>query len=243
MVTNILQCGVTVAKNKELTVYKRDDMIQRSRFDLTLREQRLVLFAISKIKPHDTSDTLYEFNMRDMCKIIGTKDESYTRIKSIAKTLSDKSWWVLSEDNVESLVRWFSVFKIDYSTNTIMLKFHEEVMPYLVELVKQHKYYTSYGIGDILPMRHQSSPRLYEILKSYSKNNCSWYFDAEQLKYLMNCQNYSRWVDFKRRILEPAVEEINNMTPMIVKYETISECRKVIGVKFYMNDVSGSLLI
>ena len=63
-----------MAKNKELTVYKRDDMIQRSRFDLTLREQRIVLFAISKIKPHDTSDTLYEFNMRDMCKIVGTKE-------------------------------------------------------------------------------------------------------------------------------------------------------------------------
>lgn len=232
-----------MAKNEELTVYKRDDMIQRSRFDLTLREQRIVLFAISKIKPHDTSDTLYEFNMRDMCKIVGTKDESYTRIRSIAKSLSDKSWWALTDTNEESLVRWFSVFRIDHDTNTIKLKFHEDVMPYLVELVKQHKFYTSYGLGDILPMRHQSSPRLYEILKSYSKNNHSWFFDADQLKYLMNCQHYTRWVDFKRRILEPSVEEINNMTRMIVEYETITEGRKVIGVKFYMKDISDDLLI
>lgn len=230
-------------KKKDLTVYKRDDMIQRSRFDLTLREQRLVLFAISKIKPHDTSDTIYEFNIRDIVKIVGTKDESYTRIKYIAKALSDKSWWVLSDDNIESLVRWFSDFEINHSNNTVRLKFHEKVMPYLTELVKQHKYYTSYGLNDVLPMRHQSSPRLYEILKSYSKNNMVWFFETEQLKYLMNCQNYSRWVDFKRRILEPSVEEINDMTSMIVTYETVFEGRKVVGVKFFMKELNDDVLM
>lgn len=231
-----------MSKQKELTVYKRDDMIQKSRLDLTLREQRLVLYAISKIKQGDTVDTLYELNIREIYNIVGAKDESYTRIKKIAQSLSDKSWWVILDDNSESLVRWFSVFRIVPDTDTIRLKFHEDVMPFLFELLKQHKYYTSYGLSDVLPMRRQSSPRLYEILKSYSKNNSEWYFDLERIKYLLNCQHYDRWVDLKRRVIDPAMQEINELTNMIVNYETVTKGRKVIGVKFFMKDIRDSFL-
>lgn len=231
-----------MSKQKELTVYKRDDMIQKSRLDLTLREQRLVLYAISKIKQGDTVDTLYELNIREIYNIVGAKDESYTRIKKIAQSLSDKSWWVILDDNSESLVRWFSVFRIVPDTDTIRLKFHEDVMPFLFELLKQHKYYTSYGLSDVLPMRRQSSPRLYEILKSYSKNNSEWYFDLERIKYLLNCQHYDRWVDLKRRVIDPAMQEINELTNMIVNYEPVTKGRKVIGVKFFMKDIRDSFL-
>ena len=231
-----------MSKQKELTVYKRDDMIQKSRLDLTLREQRLVLYAISKIKQGDTVDTLYELNIREIYNIVGAKDESYTRIKKIAQSLSDKSWWVILDDNSESLVRWFSVFRIVPDTDTIRLKFHEDVMPFLFELLKQHKYYTSYGLSDVLPMRRQSSPRLYEILKSYSKNNSEWYFDLERIKYLLNCQHYDRWVDLKRRVIDPAMQEINELTNMIVNYEPVTKGRKVIGVKFFMKDIRDNFL-
>lgn len=231
-----------MSKQKELTVYKRDDMIQKSRLDLTLREQRLVLYAISKIKQGDTVDTLYELNIREIYNIVGAKDESYTRIKKIAQSLSDKSWWVILDDNSESLVRWFSVFRIVPDTDTIRLKFHEDVMPFLFELLKQHKYYTSYGLSDVLPMRRQSSPRLYEILKSYSKNNSEWYFDLERIKYLLNCQHYDRWVDLKRRVIDPAMQEINELTNMIVNYAPVTKGRKVIGVKFFMKDIRDSFL-
>lgn len=242
MVTHYI-CGVvTMSKQKELTVYKRDDMIQKSRLDLTLREQRLVLYAISKIKQGDTVDTLYELNIREIYNIVGAKDESYTRIKKIAQSLSDKSWWVILDDNSESLVRWFSVFRIVPDTDTIRLKFHEDVMPFLFELLKQHKYYTSYGLSDVLPMRRQSSPRLYEILKSYSKNNSEWYFDLERIKYLLNCQHYDRWVDLKRRVIDPAMQEINELTNMIVNYEPVTKGRKVIGVKFFMKDIRDNFL-
>lgn len=242
MVTHYIYGVVTMSKQKELTVYKRDDMIQKSRLDLTLREQRLVLYAISKIKQGDTVDTLYELNIREIYNIVGAKDESYTRIKKIAQSLSDKSWWVILDDNSESLVRWFSVFRIVPDTDTIRLKFHEDVMPFLFELLKQHKYYTSYGLSDVLPMRRQSSPRLYEILKSYSKNNSEWYFDLERIKYLLNCQHYDRWVDLKRRVIDPAMQEINELTNMIVNYAPVTKGRKVIGVKFFMKDIRDSFL-
>ena len=79
-----------------------------------------------------------------------------------------------------------------------------------------------------------NSPRLYEILKSYQKNNREWFFELEDLKKLLDCQNYTRWPDFRRFALEPAVEEINKYTDLNVAMDTQKEGRKVTRVIFYM---------
>ena len=42
---------------REMSVVKRDDMIQHARFSLSIQEQRCVLYAISKIKTEATAFT------------------------------------------------------------------------------------------------------------------------------------------------------------------------------------------
>lgn len=65
-------------------------------------------------------------------------------------------------------------------------------MPYLLQLAtqagEQGAFYTRYGLRYVLPMRGQYSPRLYEILKSYQKNNREWFFDPEELKRVLDGQ-------------------------------------------------------
>lgn len=110
-------------------------------------------------------------------------------------------------------------------------------MPFLLELAKQAEmgeYYTGYSLQYILPMSSQYSPRLYELLKSYQKNNREWFFNIEELKRILDAQSYDRWPDFKRRILEPAVNEINEYSDLNVAYDTEKEGRKVTRVIFYM---------
>ena len=45
-----------VNDERSLEVYKRNDMIQKARFSLSVQEQRAVLYAISKIKPDDIKE-------------------------------------------------------------------------------------------------------------------------------------------------------------------------------------------
>lgn len=111
-------------------------------------------------------------------------------------------------------------------------------MPYLLQLAtqagEQGAFYTRYGLRYVLPMRGQYSTRLYEILKSYQKNNREWFFDLEELKRVLDAQSYDRWPDFRRRVLEPAVEEINNFTDLNVAFDTEKEGRKIARVTFFM---------
>lgn len=226
---------------REMSVVKRDDMIQHARFSLSIQEQRCVLYAISKIKPEDTAFTEYTFELKDFYALCGIEDQSYTRLKQTLKGLSDRSWWAVIDDKgTESLLRWFTTLRTNKRSGKVTVEFHKDMMPYLLELAKQARdqgiFYTQYGLKYVLPMRGQYSPRLYEILKSYQKNNREWFFDLDELKKLLDCENYDRWPDFRRRVVEPAVEEINKFTDLNVAYDTERSGRggKVSRVIFFL---------
>lgn len=233
-----------VDSEREMAVYKRDDMIQKARFSLTVQEQRTILYAISKIKPEDTYLTEYTFDIKDFYKVIGWEKESYTEFKAMLKGLTDKSWWAEIDDKgTESVLRWFTTARSNKRSGKVTVKFHEDMMPYLLQLADQGVFYTSYNLQYVLPMQSQYSPRLYELLKSYQKNNREWFFETEELKRLLDCQNYKNFYDFKKWALEPAVEEVNKYTDINIAYDTEKEGRRVARVIFYMAHKSKEALI
>ena len=87
-----------VESARELQVVKRDDMIQHARHSLDMTEQRIVLYAISKIKAEDKTLPEIEVNLKELYKVCGIASESYTRIKKKIKSLADKSWWIKIKD-------------------------------------------------------------------------------------------------------------------------------------------------
>ena len=223
---------------REMAVYKRDDMIQKSRHQLSLQEQRCVLYAISKIKPTDDVFAEYSFELKDFYTICGIQKESYTELKAMMVGLKSKCWWIQLKDdpNTESAVSWFNVVRTNKKSGKVTIKFHEDMMPYLLELSGQDDFYTGYSLRYVLPMSCQYSPRLYELLKSYQKNNKKWFFEIQELKKLLDAETYGRWPDFQRRVLDPAVEEINRYTDIEIGWDVVRSGRggKVIRIEFFM---------
>ncbi|MBU5433956.1 replication initiation protein [Intestinimonas sp. MSJ-38] len=222
-----------IRSGREMEIYKANDMIQKGRHELSLQEQRCVLYAISKIKPKDTVFQEYTFELGDFYKLCGLQGESYTELKSILIGLKQKTWWVETTPNVESTVSWFNKVRTNKKSGTVTIRFDDDMMPYLLELTKD-KFYTHYQLKYILPMKSQYAIRLYELLKSYQWNNIEWFFDVEQLKKQLNCENYKNFYDFRRWVIEPAVAEINEYTDIKIAWEPVKEGRKVVRVIFFM---------
>lgn len=221
---------------REMSVYKRDDMIQKSRHQLSVQEQRCVLYAISKIKPTDEVFQEYTFDIKDFYILCGIQKESYTELKAILKGLADRSWWAVIDDKgTESLLRWFSTVRTNKKSGKVTIEFHKDMMPFLLHLTGKDGFYTGYSLQYVLPMSGQYSPRLYELLKSYQKNNKKWFFPIDELKRLLGAQNYKDFYDFKRFVLEPAIKEVNKFTDIQVAYNTHKEGRKVTRVHFFMD--------
>ena len=226
----------SIQKAREMQVYKSDDMVQKGRHKLTIQEQRCVLYAISKVQPTDRVFQEYVFDIQSFYGVCGIQNESYTELKAILNGLSDKAWDIPLKDNpnIISRVRWFSTLRTNKRSGKVTIKFHEDMMPYLLDVTAKGKFYTNYYIRFILPMSCQYSPRLYELLKSYQKNNRRWFFQIDELKQSLGCEHYKDFYDFNRYVLTPSVAEINKYTDINVKPITHRQGRKVIRVEFLM---------
>lgn len=234
-----------VQKGRNRSVYKQDGMIQKSRIPLSLREQKCVLYAISKISPNDQEFGTYTFDLKEFYALCGLNGESYTDLKAVLKKLADKSWWGEDPNNPdqERLYRWFNDIVPNKKDGTLTIEFHKNMIPFLLQVAGNNTFYTSYNLKYVLPMKSQYAPRLYEILKSYQKNNVRWYFEIDELKKHLDCQGYKNFKDFRRRVLEPSVEEINKYTDINIAYKTELTGNKVTRIVFGMISKTKSELL
>ena len=79
------------------TVVKANELIQKSRFSLSLQQQKVVLYLISQITPQDEDFKLYEFSIVEFCKVCGidySNGKNYADLKEAVKEIADKSIWV-----------------------------------------------------------------------------------------------------------------------------------------------------
>jgi plasmid replication initiation protein len=236
---------VKVEKARAAVVYQADTLLQKGRFELTLTEQRLILYAISQIKPTDTKREEYTFRLKDFYDICGIKEkDDYTAIKKTLVEMRKKVWWITMEDphepgtECESAVSWFEIIRTNKRSGSVTIGFHVDMVPYLLELARQREegkgFYTQFTFQYILPMRSQYSVRLYELLKSYQKNNIRWWFKLDELKRLLDCMGYKAFKDFRVRVLDIAMKEINEYSDLRIKYETGKDGKRVSEVTFYM---------
>jgi len=212
-------------------VVKSNDIIQKSRFNLQLQEQKIILYLISKIKPTDIELKEHTFLIKEFCQVCGLDDDNganYKYIRQTLKNLRDKSIWVTLDDGLETLFAWIDTVKMDKQTGQVIIKISDMLKPYLLHL-KEH--YTQYELLYTLAMKSQYSIRLYELLKSYEYQHKKL-FKIRDLKRLLFAENYTRFPDFKRKVLDIALREINNLSDLNVTYIAIKQGRKFEEIEF-----------
>ena len=220
-----------ITEIRNYKVVKANELIQKSRYNLQVQEQKIILYLISKIKPENMDLKEHLFEIKDFCKICGLDDTSganYKYIKQTLKDLRDKSIWLKLENGAETTLAWIDKVTIFENSGTVIVKIDDMMKPYLLQL-KEH--FTQYELLYTLGMKSQYSIRLYELLKSYEFQH-EKLFEIEELKIRLSAETYNRFPDFKRRVLAPAIQEINNLSDLTVIYDLIKEGRKYIEIKF-----------
>ena len=220
-----------LADEQHYYVVKSNALIQKSRFNLTVQEQKIILYLITKLLPDDDKFKLYEFKIGEFCKICGIDEDNganYKYIKQTLKSLRDKSIWLDVGDGMEITLAWIDQVVLRKNDGTIQVKINDVMRPYLLQLKEQ---FTKYEFYYVLAMRSKYSVRLYELLKSYeSLGKCR--FDIDDFKKMVDAQNYKRHPDFTRYVLDIAVREINDYGDLHVTYELEKIGRKFSKIKF-----------
>jgi len=221
----------TISEVRNHLVVKRNDLIQKSRHMMDLQEQKIILYMISKIKPNDKNFTEQVFSIAEFCKVIGADNDSggnYEYIKKTLGKLRSRFVWVTLDNGSETTLGWVNKVTINSRSGLVKIQFDADLKPFLLDLQSN---FTQYNLIYTLAMRSQYSIRLYELLKSYQYKKYM-IFDIDELKRLLFAETYKHGKDFRKRVLDTAVKEINKLADIWVTFELAKEGRKFTEVRF-----------
>ena len=233
-------------RRADLNMYvaKSNELIQKSRYTLSLMSQQIIDFALSKIKPDDNEDTWYSFTVKEFCHATNTADNegrTYNLIKNTMKEeLRDKSWWIETEDGKLTTISWLSKVKAEKGDGTIEYKFDEDMHRYIFHLLEDGNF-TTYKLSDTYVFKSKYTYSLFQLFKSYTyKNYFSKYdekiidFSVDDLKKKLDCEKY-RYADFNRRVLKPSIAELNEKCQEFnITVEELHQGTKVTKVQFIL---------
>lgn len=229
LVTVIPADGLAENREIDMLVVKSNDLIRHSRFELNLQEYKLILYLISKIRPGDDDFREYDCDLVTVCAIMGAKPcgKNYKDIRDALKALSDRSFWVRLGD-ADVLCRWISKVRIYPGESRITVRLDDDLKPYLLQLKSN---FTAYGLEYAMGMRSKYSIRLYEIIHSYASLE-RFEISVDDLRQLLNADNYENFKDFRLNVLESSVHEINAVTELQISAEPVRRGRSYASVIF-----------
>ena len=104
--------------------------------------------------------------------------------------------------------------------------------------------YTEYTLDNILAMKSVYGIRIFELLQEkiknghrpLPKNGLNIELTVQYIRECCDCEDkYERFSQFKLRVLDRAVEEINRVTTYKVSYDYVKKGKSVIALVFHIN--------
>lgn len=219
-------------------IVKSNQVIEAS-YQLSAVEQRIVLAAISRIPKNQpiTDDELYPVSVNEL-QLLGVHEKTaYRDLKEGINRLYERSI-NLSIDDKSIKMRWVQEIQFLDSQSIIGIRFSKPILPFISNLSRE---FTKYALSDIAGINSGYGIRIYELLVQYrqiGKREIS----VENLRTMLELgKKYPLFADFKKRVIDTAVDQINECSPLSVTYEQKKTGRKVTHILFSFKEKSKSI--
>ena len=219
-------------------VVKSNQVIEAS-YQLSAIEQRIVLAAISRIPKNQPiiDDELYPVSVSEL-QLLGVHEKTaYRDLKEGINRLYERSI-NLSIDDKSIKMRWVQEIQFFDSKSIIGIRFSKPILPFISNLSRE---FTKYALSDIAGINSAYAIRIYELLVQYrqiGKREIS----VDSLRTMLELgKKYPLFADFKKRVIDTAVDQINEYSPLKVTYEQKKTGRKVTHILFSFKEKTKSI--
>jgi plasmid replication initiation protein len=221
----------------------KDNALINASYNLSLVEQRLILLAIVITRRHHHNmewDFLLgkpiEISASDYIEAFDvSRQTAYEALQTASKTLFQRQFSYQERGEVKGIwyktSRWVSDIAYMNETATVSFTFAPAVLPLITQL---EKHLTSYELQQVASLNSSYAVRLYEILIAWRTTGKTPQISLEELRNKLGVINgeYERMSNFKNRVLDYSIEQINEHTDIKASYEQHKQGRKVIGFTF-----------
>jgi plasmid replication initiation protein len=222
---------------KDLVV--KDNALINASYSLDLVEQRLILLAIVEArrtgKGINANDALSVHAASYMQNFNVERQPAYISLKKACDDLFLRqfSYQTVNENgNVQNhRARWVSEIIYIENEATVKLIFSPAVVPLVTEL---EKHFTSYELEQVSGLSSAYAVRLYEILIAWRSTGKVPLIKLEEFRNRLGLgvDEYKAMCDLKKRVLDLAINQINEHTDITASYEQHKRGRVIIGFSF-----------
>lgn len=231
-----------IQRKREFTVCKSNDFIQdgfvsRTFSQMTAQQIDLLNYIVSKIKPNDEIGQTYRFSVIEFSKVYNKDYQggyTYKTIKDDLKAIASINDFVDIGGGKERQVKYLDDVIIDRGSGELEVSFHKSIYPYLYNLTGKKYYFPAeYQAA----MKSSYSKLLYEFLKSVKNLRGDKIFSIDFIRKTLGAENYKRFPDLRRFVLDKAIQEINWYSDLDVEYNPKKTGRAITHIVFQIREV------
>lgn len=216
----------------------KDNALINASYNLEVTEQRLILLAIISARETGqgiTADSKLEIHASDYATQFNVaKETAYEALKSAVNNLFERQFSFREETKkgigiVRS--RWVSRIKYIDDAAILEITFAPDVVPLITRL---EEHFTSYQLKQVSNLTSKYAIRLYELLIAWREVGKVPQIELPEFRNRLGVSDneYTAMNNFKSRVLEPSIKQINEHTDITVTYEQHKKGRTITGFSF-----------
>ena len=216
----------------------KDNALINASYNLDLVEQRLILLAIVEARESgkgiNANDPLTVHAESYINHFSVHRNTAYQALKDACKDLFARQFSYQEQRpkgvaNITS--RWVSQIAYIDNSATVELIFAPAIIPLVTRLEEQ---FTSYELKQVSGLSSAYAIRLYEVLIAWRSTGKTPIIELSDFRQKLGVLEgeYSRFNNFKVRVLDPTIKQINEHTDITVKVEQHKTGRTISGFSF-----------
>jgi hypothetical protein len=199
---------------------------------MTLDEKRLFILATPYARTTKIREGEYihisAAEFASACNI--DLSTAYTALERATERIFHRFFSYVASDSKKNLVRW--IHRAAYGTGGADIYFTDDIL-LLLRTFDAINPYTKYKKETVLRLKKEYSLDIYHLAKKAQNLGKFDLLIAEQIDELDLPKSYKISSNFKSRVLEPSIDEINTQTDITLSYEPIKN-GKTIGYKIFI---------
>lgn len=201
-------------------------------YGLDVLEQKFLRILSTKMKSSDPFNSTYELNTSSILQeldLSGLRGSGY--LKRITANLRGNVFEIRNASNNTMIqTSWLTKVMYYQKEPVLSVEIDESLKEFFLYLKEDSN---TEDFNEMYRLKRHFSKKMYSFIKNKMGTNMIRILNLDELRNELEAKetSYLKYADFKRRVLDAAIEEINEKTNLNVCYDIITTGRKVTAVR------------
>jgi len=202
---------------------------------LTLNEIKFFEMCVSQVDSREIleKDALFTLKLDDITDLFyqeKNKENRFRDIRKVCKLLYERSV-VKKYGDSEQHIRLISMIYFDHKNYVVQVRFAPDIIPYISQL---QNHFTRYRLKYSVYFKSKHSHKLYTLALMWIANSKDGHkeIEIEKLKKVFCPNSNYQTAGFLRRVIKPAIEEINSFTDLTIEFIPQKHGKEIYALQF-----------